>query len=104
MEDELLHLLTQEVDNRLQKITEVFLYLREHPILLLDSPIHEAAREKIIDLRSFIRKQHIGFDQAVLANLTEKTMETDKRCMDYYIMSRSYHPLQNAMDDVWELL
>ena len=104
MEDKLLHLLTQEVDDRLHSITETFTYLRDHPNLLLNTELHEVVLEKIISLRSFIRTQHIGFDQAVLANLLHKTVETDQKCMDYYIMSRSYHPLQNAMDDVWELL
>jgi hypothetical protein len=101
--DQLLFIMTKETDDKIARAVETFTYIRDHPEILSESPFREITYHKIIELRAYIRKQHKGLTQSVRDFYAKKTVLNQMKMEQETNKSRSFHPLQNVMDDVWEL-
>ena len=97
-------LLNEPAEDRIQHATAVFTFIHDHPHLLSVEVFKEITRQKIIELRRYIRQQHADFANVVKAMYTEKTEAAKLRFSQEANKSRRFHPLQNAMDDVWKLI
>jgi hypothetical protein len=102
--DQLLFIMTKETDDPIQRAVETFTYIRDHPEILSESPFREITMEKIIELRAYIRNEHKGLTKAIRDFYAEKTVLNQMKMEQETNKSRSFHPLQNVMDDVWEML
>ena len=97
-------LLNEPAEDRIEHATAVFTFIRDHPHLLSVEPFKEITRQKIIELRTYIRQQHSEFANVVKAMYTEKTKAAKMKYDQEANKSRRFHPLQNVMDDVWKLI
>jgi len=102
--DHLLFILSNETDDKITQAVETFTYIRSHPELLSESHFCEITYNKIIDLRKYIREQHTGLNKAVRDFYAEKTVLNQLKMEKEANKCRSFHPLQNVLDDVWEML
>lgn len=102
--EQLISIITKKTDDPIQRAIDTFTYVRDHPLLLDQSPFREITMNKIVEMRAYIREQHRGFSQSVREFYKEKTEDAHKNLNLETLKSRRFHPLQNVMDDVWELL
>jgi len=102
--DHLLFILTNETDDKLTRAVDAFTYIRDHPELLSEACFREITYHKIIELRAYIRAEHKGLTQSIRDFYAEKTVMNQMKMEQETNKSRSFHPLQNVMDDVWELI
>jgi hypothetical protein len=102
--EHLLFILMNKTNDKIGKAIETFTYIRDNPELLSDEGFRSMTQHKIIELRSYIREEHKGLTNAVQEFYSEKTVLNQLKMEQESNKSRSFHPLQNVMDDVWEIL